>query len=326
MTLHLTEQSAALRLRQGRLLVELDQQILTQMPARKVRCVVVWGNVRLTTPALTFLLRNQVPILFNSLDGAFYGAAVPHALAPAARLRAQFNAASSIRLRLAKAFVLSKLCSSQLVLGRFAPRHPSVREILAQLEGLSAKLEAATELDRLRGYEGIIARLYYQALQSPLSPYGFTGRNRRPPRDPVNAALSYGYALLLARVQLAVHSVGLHPEVGMLHAESRRNPALCLDLIEEFRVPVIDLTVMRAFMQGVLKPLEHFEDKAHGIYLNEAGRKVLIRLFEERLTQEATHPAGWQRPFAATIEHQAQLLAAALMQRGEYLPYHLLKP
>ncbi|MBS3933819.1 MAG: CRISPR-associated endonuclease Cas1 [Truepera sp.] len=325
MTLHLTEQSATLRLRQGRLLVELDQQILTQMPARKVRCVVVWGNVRLTTPALTFLLRNQVPILFTSLDGAFYGAAAPHSLAPAARLRAQFNAAGSVRLRLAKAFVLSKLCSSRLVLSRFAPRYPSVRELLAQLEPLAARLEGTTELDRLRGYEGIIARLYYQALQGPLSPYGFTGRNRRPPRDPVNAALSYSYALLLARVQLAVHSVGLHPEVGMLHAESRRNPALCLDLMEEFRVP-FDLTVMRAFMKGTLKPLEHFEDKAHGIYLNEAGRKVLIRLFEERLTQEATHPAGWKRPFAATIEHQAQLLAAALLQRGDYRPYHLVMP
>jgi CRISPR-associated protein Cas1 len=191
---------------------------------------------------------------------------------------------------------------------------------------LFPKLAAATELDRLRGYEGFIARSYYRALQSPLAPYGFTGRNRRPPRDPVNAALSYGYALLLGRVQLAVNAAGLHPEVGLLHAETRRNPALCLDLMEEFRVPVIDLTVMRAFMRGTLKPMVHFEDKAQGIYLNDQGRKVMVRLFEERLATEVGHPAGWRRTFAATIEHQAQLLAATLLGRGDYRPYHLVMP
>lgn len=124
-------------------------------------------------------------------------------------------------------------------------------------------------------------------------------------------------------MHLAIQQTGLHPEVGVLHAESRRNPSLSLDLMEEFRIPIIDLTVMRAFMRGSLKPLNHFEDKDGGIYLNAEGRKIMLQRFEERLQTEAPDPAGNQQPFQALITAQAHKLASAIVRGGRYTPFRL---
>lgn len=321
MTLHLTEQSATLRLRQGRLLVELDEQILAELPARKVRGVVVWGNVRLTTPALAFLLRQGVPVLYASLEGQLYGQAVaPQGLSPEV-LRAQMQAQQA-PLLLAQSFLLGKLRSGLVLLERLSRQAPTTlqqSEIRAALEALPQ----AHSLEALRGVEGNAARAYFSGLQAVLSPYGFSGRNRRPPTDAVNAALSYGYMLLLGRVLLALHLAGLHPELGLLHAEGRRNPALAFDLMEEFRVPVVDVVVISAFLRGELDPKKHAEARDGGVYLNDTGRKALLRLLEERLAKEAQHPQGFRQPYQQLIETQAARLKAALLGRDAYSPYYL---
>lgn len=321
MTLHLTEQSATLRLRQGRLRVELDQQTLAELPARKVRAVVVWGNVRLTTPALAFLLRQGVLVLYATLEGQLYGqATAPQGLAPEV-LRAQLLAQQN-PLPPAQSFLLGKLRSGLTVLERLTrrfPVEPYAQELRAALEALPQ----VAHLEALRGVEGNAARAYFAALRCALSPFGFTGRNRRPPTDAVNAALSYGYMVLLSRTLLALNLAGLHPELGLLHAEGRRAPALAFDLMEEFRVPVVDLIVTAAFLRGELDPKKHAETRSGGVYLGDTGRKLLLRLLEERLNQEAQHPKGFRKPYQELIEIQAARLKAAILGREVYTPFYL---
>lgn len=318
--LHVLEQGATLRLRSGRLRVEIDEQLIADAPARKVGMVVVHGNVRLTTPALTFLLREGKPILFCSLSAQLHGVAGRGELATPERLRAQFAAVGSpAQLELARAFVVGKVRSSRALLGRFAAKHERARTATHELDRILQRIGSSPSLEQLRGFEGIAARNYFLGLQGPLSPFGFTGRNRRPPRDPTNAALSYGYALLLPRILLAVRAAGLHSEVGMLHAESRRNPAMALDLMEEFRVPVVDFTVTRSFLRGALKPSLHFEDRSGGIYLNDAGRKLLVSLIEGRLREETNSGTGLT--YGSAIERQAQRVAAALSRGRPYEPF-----
>lgn len=225
--------------------MEEEGREVAGFPARQVRSVALWGNVRLSTPALVFLLRQGVPVFFYSLEGFLHGVAGAYPDPHPAHLRAQFAAEG---LPLARAFVVGKLRSALALLERHRlPEAGGVVEALARAEG-------ASELERLRGAEGEGSRVYFQGLARLLGPYGFGGRTRRPPRDPVNAALSYGYALLLGRVLVAVRLAGLHPEVGFLHAEGRRSPALALDLMEEFRVPVVDQVVLSAFRRGLLTP------------------------------------------------------------------------
>ncbi|WP_448567850.1 CRISPR-associated endonuclease Cas1 [Thermus sp.] len=313
MTLHLTHQGATLRLRAGRLLLEKDGTTLADFPARQVRQVALWGHVRLSTPALTFLLRQGVPVLYLSMEGYLYGVAAAFADPDPAHLRAQLSAPP---LPLARAFVTGKLRSAHALLSRYGlSQAKAVEEALAQVE-------RAQTLETLRGVEGLGSRAYFAGLTELLGLHGFSGRTRRPPKDPVNAAFSYGYALLLGRALLALRLAGLHPEVGFLHAEGRRNPALALDLMEEFRVPVVDQVVLAAFRRGQLTPA-HAEPRQGGVYLNEEGKKRLIALLETRLAEEATHPLGFRKAYGELIELQAHRLKAALLGRKEYTPFYL---
>ncbi|WP_026174948.1 CRISPR-associated endonuclease Cas1 [Thermus igniterrae] len=312
MILHLTHQGAALRLRQGRLLLELEGTSLLSVPARQVRQVAVWGNVRLSNPALGFLLRQGVPILFLSLEGFLYGVAGAFPDLPPQLLRAQF---ATEGLPLAKAFVEGKLRSAKVLLERY--RVAEAFEIARALE----RVNVASRLETLRGIEGEGSRTYFAGLAQVLGTHGFAGRTRRPPADPVNAALSYGYAVLLGRVLLALRLAGLHPEVGYLHTEARRQPALALDLMEEFRIPVVDAVVVSAFRRGEMG-WSHVERRGGGVYLNEEGRRIFLRLLEERFLQEAWHPLGFRKPYGEQIEVQAQRLKAAILGKARYTPFY----
>ncbi|MEZ0322342.1 MAG: CRISPR-associated endonuclease Cas1 [Thermus sp.] len=313
MTLHLTWQGATLRLRGGRLLLEAEGAEVASFPARKVRQVAVWGNARLSTPALVFLLRQGVPVFFFSLEGFLYGVAGAFPEPNPEHLRAQFAARA---LPLARAFVLGKLRSARVLLERH--NAPEAEEVARALD----LAERASSREALWGAEGQGSRAYFAGLERLLGAYGLRGRTRRPPQDPVNAALSYGYAVLLARVQVALRLAGLHPEVGYLHGEGRRSPALALDLMEEFRVPVVDQVVLSGFRRGKLTP-KHGEVRDGGVYLNEEGRRVLLRLLEGRFLEEATHPLGFRKAYAELIEVQARRLKAAILGRGGYSPFYL---
>jgi CRISPR-associated protein Cas1 len=313
MTLHLTRQGATLRLRQGRLLLEEEGVEVGSFPARQVRRVALWGNVRLSTPALVFLLRQGAPVFFLSLEGFLYGVAGAFPDPHPAHLRAQFGAEA---LPLARAFVVGKLRSAQALLLRHGL--PEAEEVAQAL----ARAGEAQRLESLRGAEGEGSRAYFQGLGRFLAAQGFGGRTRRPPRDPVNAALSYGYALLLGRVLVAVRLAELHPEVGFLHAEGRRSPALALDLMEEFRVPVVDAVVLSAFRRGHLTPA-HAEAREGGVYLNEEGRRRLIELLEGRFLEEVAHPLGFRKPLGEMIELQAHRLKKAILGKEAYTPYYL---
>ena len=147
-------------------------------------------------------------------------------------------------------------------------------------------------------------------------------RNRRPPRDPVNAALSYGYAVLRGVVEAAVVSAGLHTEIGVLHSTTRRNPALVLDLMEEFRVPVVDRAVGRLFGRGELKPHKHFGGGSQKTLLNKSGKGVLIEGIEFQLQSERKHPlSGRVTTLMQHIYGQARMLEGAIVRGKAYEPF-----
>ena len=177
--------------------------------------------------------------------------------------------------------------------------------------------------ERLRGLEGLASRTYYELLAVPLEPFGFTGRNRQPPQDPVNAAWGYAAGVLRTRTEIAVRAAGLHPEVGFLHETIRRNPALALDLMEEFRAPLVEVAVMNAFALGDLSPTEHFEDANGGIHLNEAGRNAFLTALERMYASPAEiqddrgSPPSWQE----AIDRQAAKVARALVDGKPYEPF-----
>ena len=181
-------------------------------------------------------------------------------------------------------------------------------------------------MDALRGWEGQAARLYFSQFQKLLrasargAGFDFTLRNRRPPRDPVNAALSFAYALLVREVTQTLTRVGLDPLLGFLHAPRHGKPALALDLMEEFRPILADSAVLTALNNGALRP-EHFISRGPACNLNKKGRRQLILGWERRLDQLVTHPVfGYRVSYRRVIEVQARLLSRYILGELDVYP------
>ena len=220
------------------------------LPTAQIEGVVVIGQGCVTTPALHLLMALDVPVHYLSGGGQYLGSLTTALRRSTSVRRRQYAAADdgAWMLELGKRIIVGKIANQQGTLRRYQYRHvEGEKHLLKSVERLSELAKRAREcadIDELRGVEGVAANCYFEGFSCLIrEPWTFTGRQRRPPRDPVNAMLSFGYALLLARVAGAVLMAGLDPCLGIVHPEYRRRPSLALDLMEVFRSSLIDRMV-----------------------------------------------------------------------------------
>ncbi len=215
--------------------------------------------------------------------------------------------------RLAQAIVIAKGTNQRTMLRRNVS--PSPVAALADMADLIRRVDEAVSAEQLLGFEGNLAARYYANFAAMLSPrdfdstWDFKNRNRRPPKDPVNAMLSFGYALLAKEVTVAAMAEGLDPWWGFYHKPRHGRPSLALDLMEEFRPLVVDSAVITAINTGMVTAKD-FTVSAAGCLLTDAGRKGLIRAYEGRLDQMVTHPVfDYRCSWRSIIRLQVRLLA-----------------
>lgn len=312
-------QGSRVRVEAGRVVVDSSQeQELLDVPNGQVERLVCFGAVGLSAGARSWALANGVDVVFCSRRGSYLGHAWPAASKTrVSRLRAQLKATEDGPrvLRLARAVVEAKVRKQLVLLQRLTRRDTaeSTAAALAQMRQLLAMLPEATAPAELMGVEGAAARAYFGALGALMPDgLGFKGRTRRPPLDVVNAALSYGYALLLAEAVSALCAAGLEPAIGMLHADDDTRPSLALDLIEEFRPLVVDQVVVTAARREELRP-EHGrrEEGIAGVLLTRAGREAVIGGYERRMLQMTRGALpGFAGSLRRHLYRQAERLAA----------------
>lgn len=280
--------------------------VLHTVRLHEVRELQLHGAVELTSGARNLLLRHGVDVAFFTGLGHYRGRLVAADAASAARRLAWYACVLDPHRRLswARELVLAKVENARHVLLRRqqAARSEVLATALAALRRMAASVQEAVDLDTLRGLEGSAAVWAFRGLGAALSnpALPFSGRSRRPPTDPVNALLSYGYALLVAETERAVRRVGLDPAVGLFHVPGRGAPALALDLVEPVR-PVVDRLVMTLVNRGQLGPEDFREPtpeersdeglwEAPAVYLGDLARKLVLRTLEAELGRRAPHP------------------------------------
>ncbi|MFE2498824.1 type I-C CRISPR-associated endonuclease Cas1c [Streptomyces scopuliridis] len=334
-TLYVQTQGTDLRLEHDTLRVHLpDAPGRRTLPLRRLDSIVVYGHINLSTELITRCAQDTRSITWMSrggrylarLDGAVRGnVLLRHA-------QHQLHDQPEARLAVARSLVAGKIRNSRWILLRTArDAAPGPREqIRLAAAGLAESLTntaTAETLDTLMGIEGSAARNYFAALKHAFRPAAgipaFTHRNRRPPTDPVNALLSFTYGLLRGLVHGAAEQVGLDPYIGYLHGLRPGKPALCLDLMEEFRPILADRFALTLLNRRQLRP-EHFEHLAGGaVQLTEDGRKTVIGAWQEwKLQTWEHHLIGHDVPAGLLPVIQSRLLARHL--RGElpgYLPW-----
>lgn len=187
------------------------------------------------------------------------------------------------------------------------------RNVLFELAHLRDIAPLARTDTELLGIEGAAANLYFQQFPTMLKEraawaFDFAGRNRRPPRDPVNALLSFGYSILAKELAGVCHAVGLDPFFGFLHQPRYGRPALALDLMEEFRPLIADSVTLSLINRGELDAGD-FIHSANGTSLNERGRRTFWSAWFRRLDTEVTHPEfGYKMSYRRMFEVQARQL------------------
>ena len=327
-TVYSTEHQTRIRYKKGSLVVSTIEQN-RRIPLEAVDAVVMFAG-HITTDAIAECVRRKVRVSVLTRGGKIRFV-VGGPVAGNVHLRAAHHAAASDEtsaIGAARLIVAAKIRNSATVLRRWAHDHPDsqtsvqLRDRSDQVLRRVERVASGEDRDALRGIEGDTARIYFNGLAEALGTNGlrFSGRSRRPPRDPANAAMSFCYGLVTSETAGACDAIGLDPQVGFLHQALRAGrPSLALDLTEELRA-LTDRFVVSSIRRGQITP-EHFTETPGGaFYLTDEGRRCLIGLWEDH-KNIALHHGVLERPVQRWAIPTAQATLMARWLRGDLPGY-----
>jgi len=313
----------------GVLQIRDEKTVLQEVRIGEICQVSLMGNVQVSTQAVQVLCEAEVPICYFSMGGWFYGITTGLNQKNVFLRRSQFRLSEEgyFARALARRLVAGKIRNQRTLLQR---NHVEPdRNALVGLKEMAERAERAAALDELLGIEGNAARLYFGQFGGMIKRddgddvaemrFDFEKRNRRPPRDPVNALLSLAYSLLAKDLTVACYAVGFDPYIGYYHQPRFGRPALALDLMEPFRPLIADSAVLTAINTGMVTERD-FVRVGGSVALTAAGRKGFLRAYELRMDTLATHPLfDYRVSYRRMLEIQARLLARVLQgEIGEY--------
>lgn len=308
--------------RGDQLVISVKGQDLTRLPAHQVRAIYLYGAVQLTAQAAETCLELDIDLARFSPAGRFLGLlrGLPASGVDARRGQYRLFDLPGVRLRLARECIRAKIHNQRVMLMRNGAAPDAALRGLADLRDAAGR---AADLNSLLGVEGAAAAIYFAEFASMLKQrwcFDWRGRNRRPPRDPVNAMLSLGYSVLAKELTGTCYTVGLDPFLGFFHQPRYGRPALALDLMEEFRPLLADSVAISLANRGELGP-EDFIASASGTFLNDRGRRAFWDAWFRRLDTEVSHPEfNYKMPYRRMLEVQARQLWRFV--RGEAPSYH----
>jgi len=273
----------------------------------------------MTTPFLHRALRDGIDVVLLDDHGGPGGRLVSLDHSDATARRAQYRIADDAPAarELARAFVDGKIANMRVALlraGRRGP-DPELTGIAETLAVARLVLGDAASYEEILGHEGTATREYFRAWRHVIGKdWNFTARERRPPADPVNAMLSFGYTLLVSEAIAALGVAGLDPAVGFLHQARWGRPSLALDLIEEFRPLVVDTVVLRCLSTGIVRHEEFDTDPGRGCRMNPRARQAFLAAYERRMLTLFTHePSGRRVSYRVGLGLQAKALARTIL-------------
>lgn len=321
--LYIQTQGAFVGKRGQSLLVRAEGREIAHAALKDISQLVLCGNIQVSTQTMHLLCEADIPVVLFSSGWWFYGITHGQSLRNAYDRAAQFAAAADPQkcLLFSRALVRDKIINQRTQLRRNALPGHGLSYALDEMSNMITLAGQADHVQTLLGIEGNAARHYFSQFAQMLKPqsfdtqWDFNARNRRPPKDPVNAMLSYAYALLAKECTVALLTEGLDPYWGFYHRPRHGRPALALDMMEPLRPLIADSAVITAINTGMVRA-EHFQRTPSACAMSDSARKALLRAYELRLDQLITHPVfDYRCSWRSMIRLQACLLARWL--RGD---------
>ncbi|MCP4401742.1 MAG: type I-C CRISPR-associated endonuclease Cas1 [bacterium] len=336
-TLYITRDDAYIHRERETIVVEVERKKALQLPVLSINGIVAIGRVMMSPGAMALCAEKNIAVSFLTGNNRFLAQVNGEQSGNVLLRRAQYRIADDTeRCReIARCIVAAKITNTRAILQRNLRNHPSSGKdgsLTAAIERLARVKKSVAEADSsdtLRGYEGEAAREYFSAFNALIgTENGFTmgKRTRRPPRDPVNALLSFVYTLLCHDCRGACEAVGLDPAVGFLHRDRPGRPGCALDLMEEFRAFVADRVVLTLINRKQISAKQFTTQESGAVMMTDECRKSVLEQWQKRKQEEVTHPVLDEKmPLGLAFHVQAQLLARHLRGDLDFYPASLWK-
>ena len=294
------------------------------VPAVGIEAIVCFGKTTVSTPLIGFCAERGISLVFLSEHGQFLARVEGPVSGNVLLRKRQYESLGEPAFVTAfvRDLLMAKLRNSKCVLLRAARNAPDdgapLDRAAERLGDLAQELTRTDSVDTMRGIEGAAATVYFSCFDQMLGsgcPFRFETRSRRPPKNEVNAVLSFVYTLLCREVRSAMEAVGLDPAAGYLHTLRPGRPSFALDLMEELRGPLCDRFVLTLFHRKQLS-IAHFETDEEAAFLNEKGRRTVLSAWQKRKEETLLHPFLEEKiPIGLIPYAQAMLFARVL--RGD---------
>ncbi len=323
-TFYLSEPYCFVRKESERLKIYKDRSLIREVRVQEFSRFFIHESSTLTTDALMLLAEKGIDVVYfsgNRMVGRFIGPENKNVRLRIAQVEAHLSGEKSFHI--ARNLILAKLKNTRTSLQRFA-RHREL-ELGPVILFIKQSMEHALkvrDLEELRGIEGMVAKRYFETFPMLIrkSDFRFEGRSRRPAKNPVNAMLNYGYALLRAELTGALQAAGLDPYIGYLHREKYGRESLSLDMMEEFRSIMVDNLVIKMVNQGVIKPKDFHDDMGEP-RLKDHARKHFLQEFDRRRKDEVFHQLLQRKMSYREVFHKQAILLAKFI-KGEVDDYY----
>jgi CRISPR-associated protein Cas1 len=320
-TLYLLTPNSYLFCQNETIAVKVGGEEKIRIPAHTIESIICFGNTTISTPFIAFCGERNIGLSFHSDYGKFYGRIYGPVSGNVLLRKKQFINIDNHQFTVdfVRMILYDKLANSKNLLLRSKREHfdenakAKLGEAAEQIASLAQQLADITQVDSLRGIEGVAASTYFGVfdcmIKTNKEDFRFITRSKRPPENNVNALLSFLYMLLKNDMQSALESVGLDPAAGFLHTLRPGRPSLALDLMEELRAPLCDRLALSLINLNQLKPDDFVQDPS-GISLTDKARKMVLNEWQTRKQENITHPFLQEKiPIGLIPFVQAQLLA-----------------
>lgn len=284
-TLYICEQGSVLSINGGTFVVDDLKGGIRTIPKETLESIVLFGNISITTPCVQECLKRGIPVSYFSTKGSYFGKLESTSHKSPFRLKKQVFLSENVEFSLewSKKIISAKIHNQKVILQRYHGNRESVIFRINEISKLEKSLHRTESYKQLEGYEGIVARLYFEAL-SQLVPdeFYFKGRSKRPPKDAFNSMLSLGYTLLMYEIMGEIENKKLSPYIGFLHKDSENHPTLASDLMEEWRSVIIDSIVL-SLVRGNEVKIKDFFVEENGVFLSKETLKKFLQKFENKI-------------------------------------------